>query len=76
MLAGSGRLRHFDHAAYLHIVLKACYDMQEPFVDFIRSDLQARAMLIKAAFDLFTIMQKRNIQVKTQTHHCRVLSVA
>lgn len=37
--------------------------MQEPFVDFLKSDLQARAMLIKAAFDLFTVMQRRGIQV-------------
>ncbi|KAL3145911.1 hypothetical protein ABBQ38_015279 [Trebouxia sp. C0009 RCD-2024] len=36
----------------------------EPFVDFGGSDLQARAMLIKAAFDLFTIMQRRGIQVE------------
>ena len=33
-------------------------------MDFVQSDLQARAMLIKAAFDLFTIMQRRNIQVR------------
>ena len=38
--------------------------LQEPFVDFISSDLQARAMLIKASFDLFTIMQRRGIQVR------------
>ena len=34
-------------------------------MDFIKSDLQARAMLIKASFDLFTIMQRRGIQVRT-----------
>ena len=39
------------------------YAAQEPFVDFVKSDLQGRAMLIKAAFDLFTIMQRRAIQV-------------
>ena len=33
-------------------------------MDFVKSDLQARAMLIKAAFDLFTIMQRRSIQVR------------
>ena len=32
-------------------------------MDFLKSDLQARAMLIKAAFDLFTVMQRRGIQV-------------
>ena len=32
-------------------------------MDFVKSDLQARAMLIKAAFDLFTIMHRRGIQV-------------
>ncbi|DBA80626.1 TPA: hypothetical protein ACH3X1_007876 [Trebouxia sp. C0004] len=37
---------------------------QEPFVDFMKSDLQARAMLIKASFDLFTVMQRRTIQVE------------
>ncbi|DBB03686.1 TPA: hypothetical protein ACH3X3_011009 [Trebouxia sp. C0006] len=37
---------------------------QEPFVDFMKSDLQARAMLIKASFDLFTVMQRRAIQVE------------
>ena len=33
-------------------------------MDFVKSDLQGRAMLIKAAFDLFTIMQRRGIQVR------------
>jgi len=43
--------------------------MQEPFVDFMKSDLQARAMLIKASFDLFTVMQRRTIQVRHQHNH-------
>lgn len=32
-------------------------------MDFIKSDLRARAMLIKASFDMFTVMQRRGFQV-------------
>lgn len=33
-------------------------------MSFMESDLQARAMLVKAAFDLFTVMQRRSLAVR------------
>ena len=46
--------------------------LQEPFVDFGKSDLRARAMLIKASFDVFTIMQRRGFQVLHSILPCDV----
>ncbi len=54
---------------------KACGVMQKPFVDFMKSDMQARAMLIKASFDLFTVMQRRTIQVRHGCDACMRFSL-